>query len=67
MWLLRRKATPEENAGDVLPPVAAPMRRIEITVERHSISRLVSGTVSDETVPDTSWTAKKALNKPPDS
>ena len=44
MWLLRRKArTPEREPG-VLPPAIVPMRRIEITVERHSISRILRST-----------------------
>jgi len=43
MWLLRRKTPLTEKAGEVLPPSAGPMRRIEITVERHSISRVSQG------------------------
>jgi hypothetical protein len=42
MWLLRRKSSQREAVAEVLPPAAGPMRRIEITVERHWVSRLAS-------------------------
>jgi hypothetical protein len=41
MWLLRRKTAVSETSGEVLPAATGPMRRIEITVERHSVTRLV--------------------------
>jgi hypothetical protein len=40
MWFLRRKTAVPEASGEALPPASTPMRRIEITVERHSITRL---------------------------
>jgi hypothetical protein len=43
MWLLRRKTVDTKAGGEVLPPSAGPMRRIEITVERHWVTRLVRG------------------------
>ncbi len=41
MWLLRRKTADTKAGSEVLPPLSGPMRRIEITVERHSVTRLV--------------------------
>jgi hypothetical protein len=43
MWLLRRKTAVSETSGEVLPAATGPMRRIEITVERHWVTRLVRG------------------------
>jgi hypothetical protein len=40
MWLLRHKAPIPKTEPEVLPPATAPTRRIEITVERRSITRL---------------------------
>jgi len=52
MWLLRRKARTPESEPDVLPPATVPMRRIEITVERHSISRILRSTGGEDEMPD---------------
>jgi hypothetical protein len=45
MWLLRRNAGAAKARGEVPPAVVpaapVPMRRIEITVERQSITRLM--------------------------
>jgi len=43
MWLLRRKTVVSETGGEVLPSSMAPMRRIEITVERQTVTRLSRG------------------------
>lgn len=43
MWLLRRKTADTKAVGEVLPASVGPMRRIEITVERHWVTRLVRG------------------------
>jgi len=40
MWFLRRKTAVPEASADVLPPLKASTRRIEITLERHSVTRL---------------------------
>jgi hypothetical protein len=52
MWLLRRKTASSETSGGMLPPSTSPMRRIEITVERQTVTRLSrgSGSVPEETV-----------------
>lgn len=39
MWLLRRKAPTPKTKAEVLSPAKGPMRRIEITVERRSVTR----------------------------
>ena len=39
MWFHRHKTAVPEANSEALPPVAATMRRIEITVERHSVTR----------------------------
>ena len=63
MWLLWRKAEVPKANGEILPASTGPMRRIEITVERHSIKRFspIDGTVPAEVAkPET------GLQKPPD-
>jgi hypothetical protein len=40
MWLLRRKASAPEAVAEVLAPAPAPVRRIEITVDRQWIARI---------------------------
>ena len=39
MWFHRHKTAVPEANSEALPPVAATMRRVEITVERHSVTR----------------------------
>ncbi len=61
MWLLRRKTEVPKAGGEVLPSSTGPMRRIEITVERHSIARLSLTTAPEpeETVePQPGWMDK---------
>ena len=48
MWFQRRKPAIPEPSADVLPPAATPTRRIEITVERHSITRLSRSNGSEQ-------------------
>jgi len=67
MWLLRRKTTDTKAAGEVLPPLSGPMRRIEITVERHWVTRQVRGEDAGSAKEQTSGPeAAPALSAPPD-
>ncbi|MGD0737679.1 MAG: hypothetical protein ABR976_21305 [Terracidiphilus sp.] len=47
MWWLKRKKAIPKASDEVQPPVVTPMRRIEITVERHSITRFSRSNTAD--------------------
>jgi hypothetical protein len=63
MWFLRRKTAVPEASGEALPPAVTPMRRIEITVERHSVTRLSR---SNGAEPSETAETQSALPAPPD-
>ena len=68
MWLLRRKATVPAVEAELLPPATTPVRRIEITVDRHWIVR-AAGTGPDNAIdvePAGSTGTEARLEKPPD-
>ncbi len=65
MWLLRSKTAVPEASGEVPPPAVVPVRRIEITVERHSITRLSrSDAAAPEETPEPEF--QTGLPQPPD-
>jgi hypothetical protein len=63
MWFRRHKPAVPETSGEVPPPPVAPTRRIEITVERHSVARLSR---SNGAEPAETTETQPALPAPPD-